>query len=104
MMAVVAMINEGIGGKGAEGSVLERKFRRSVTKSMNLVKKRKRKRLPGKMRDVMKLIDEARSGRNMISWVKGVLALVCYLGIRRFSDVNRVRVGDVSFREDGAVE
>ena len=56
------------------------------------------------MRDVMKLIDEARSGRNMISWVTGVLAMVCYLGIRRFSDVNRVRVGEVSFREDGAVE
>ena len=56
MMAVVAMINEGVGGKGAEGSVLERKFRKSVTKSINLVKKRRKKRLPGKMRDVMKLI------------------------------------------------
>ena len=40
----------------------------------------------------------------MISWVTGVLALLCYSGIRRFSDVHRVRVGDVSFMEDGAVE
>ena len=40
-----------------EGSRLESKFRKSVVKALNLAKKRKKKRLPGKLEDVKKLIE-----------------------------------------------
>ena len=57
LMAVLAMINEEIGEKEMEGSRLESKFRKSVVKALNLAKKRKKKRLPGKLEDVKKLIE-----------------------------------------------
>ena len=33
-----------------------------------------------------------------------MLALVCYMGIRRFLDINRLQVKDVCFKSDGTLE
>jgi hypothetical protein len=104
MMAAVAMINESLGDKQMEGSRLEKKFRKAVTKEMNLTKKRKKKRSPGMWSDVRKLIELARGGQNKVHWVTAMLALVCYTGIRRFSDINRMQVKDVCFKSDGTLE
>ena len=40
----------------------------------------------------------------MIRWVTAMLSLLCYVGIRRFSGVNRVRGSDRDFIRDGTVE
>ena len=104
MMAGVAMINESLGDKQMEGSRLEKKFRKAVTKEMNLTKKRKKKRSPGMWSDVWKLIELARGGQNKVHWVTAMLALVYYTGIRRFSDINRLQVKDVCFKSDGTLE
>ena len=93
VMAVVTMINE-VMGVEEESSKFESKVRKSTVKKMNLVKKRKEKKMPVKGSDIRRLLEnmdgqELQLGDRIVAMVY----VLAYLGCRRFSDINKIRVG-----------
>ena len=103
VMAVVTMINE-VMGVEEESSKFESKVRKSTVKKMNLVKKRKEKKMPVKGSDIRRLLEnmdgqELQLGDRIVAMVY----VLAYLGCRRFSDINKIRVGEVTF-EGGNIQ
>lgn len=95
-MAVISMIRE-VTGETGEESKMEAKVRKSTVKKMNLKKKKKRK-LPANMTDIQKLLGKVlETNVEMLDRMVAMVFILSYLGCRRFSDINRLRLSDISF-------
>ena len=102
--AVVNMLFEAAGLEApTKGSSLK-KVKVTVVKMMNAAKERKVKKAM-MIKDVSKMIrmiylegkEVAKERRRFLA-----LMLVTFCGVKRFSDVNKVKVKDVDFKEDAA--
>ena len=102
--AVIALLFEAAGVAGPTKGEALKMIKKTAVKTMNM-EKTIRERRGTSLRDVEIMIKEIymKGKCNVIR--KRFLALQCLLffGLRRFSDVNRIKVKDVDFKEDGSV-
>ena len=96
--AVISLLHE-VMGEEESSSKREKTVRKALAKESNLEVKKK-KREPGTWGDVESLVCEAERGDKLKDWRTSALAVVCYFGCRRLSDVIRVRVKDVIMESD----
>ena len=96
--AVLSLIQE-VMGKVDSCSGRERTMKKGLANESNLEVK-KRKRESGTWQDVEALVLEDEKVDSMKEWRTAALAVVCYFGCRRFGDINRVRVEDVTTERD----
>ena len=90
------------GGYGKEENCSKRKktIRKALAKEGTLEVKKKR-REPGTLGDVESLVRDEEDGNQMKSWRTAALAVLCYFGCRRLSNV--IRVKDVIIEEDKVI-
>lgn len=106
--AVVSLLCEAAGLEApTHGSALK-SVRKAAVKAMNLGKVRRKPRRGTGASDVAMMIKEIylKQGRRAPAVRRRFLAMQCLLffGVKRFSDINRIRVSDINFREDGGLE
>lgn len=99
--AVINLLQE-VMGEEENCSKREKTIKKALAKEGNLEVKRK-KREPGTWGDVQSLVQDAEVGNQLKSWRTAALAVFCYFGCRRLSDVIRVRVKDVIVEEDRVI-
>ena len=103
VLAVIALIREAMGLEANEGTRIEKNVKKGIIKKMNsLAKKRKRK--PAQKRDVEILWTEVMRGlKEPLKLMVAVVFIICYLAVRRFSDINRLLVKDMEVQEGGVL-
>ena len=99
VLAVIALIREAMGLEANEGTRIEKNVKKGIIKKMNsLAKKRKRK--PAQKRDVEILWTEVMRGlKEPLKLMVAVVFIICYLAVKRFSDINRLLVKDMEVEE-----
>ena len=101
VLAVIALIREAMGLEANEGTRIEKNVKKGIVKKMNSSAK-KRKRKPAQKRDVEILWTEVMKGlKEPLKLMVAVVFIICYLAIRRFSDINRLLVKDMEILEGG---
>ena len=104
--AVVNMLFEAAGLEAPTKGASLKKVKVTAVKMMNMAKEKKVKKAIT-IKDVSRMIrmiylegkEVAKERRRFLA-----LMLVTFFGVKRFSDVNKVKVKDVDFKEDGSVE
>ena len=104
--AVVNMLFEAAGLEAPTKGASLKKVKVTAVKMMNVAKEKKVKKAMT-IKDVSKMIrmiylegkEVAKERRRFLA-----LMLVTFFGVKRFSDVNKVKVKDVDFKEDGSVD
>ena len=105
--AVVTLLWElaGFGSLGG-GSVL-RMIKKSAIKRMNVYKERRIRR-GANLEDISRMIKEIYIKRKRSVSVERkrflVLFLLLFFGIRRFGDINKLKLKDLNFKENGVIE
>ena len=78
-------------------------MKKGIVKKMNSSAK-KRKRKPAQKRDVEILWTEVMKGlKEPLKLMVAVVFIICYLAVRRFSDINRLLVKDMEIQEGGVL-
>jgi hypothetical protein len=96
--AVISLLHEVMGEE--EGSSKREKSVKKALEKESHLEVRKRRREPGTWGDVEALVNEAECGDNLNDWRTSALAVVCYFGCHRLSDVIRVKVEDIVIGRD----
>ena len=104
--AVITLLLE-LAGVGSLGGSVLKFIKKAAIKKMNVYKERNTRR-GASLEDVAKMIKVIYiEGRSEVSWERKrflTLFLLLFFGIRRFSDVNKLKLKDISFKENGVVE
>ena len=105
--AVVNMVCEAYGKEAPTKSGALKLVKKTAVKRMNKEKERRTSKKPMTMRMMEKMIKEIYlKGSKVDNKSKQCLALMTLLffGVKRFSDLNKIKVKDLQFKKDGGVE
>ena len=105
--AVVNLVNEAMGKEAPTKSGALKMVKKTAVKTMNKEKRRKMDKKPMTVEDMARMIKEIfLESRKVDFKSKQILALMTMLffGVKRFGDVQKIKVRDVVFKEDGGVE
>ena len=106
--AVINLLFEAAGLEEPTKGEAVRMVKKAAVKMMNVKKEKPLERKGTSLEDVEKMVEEIylKMGSRAPAMRKQFLALqlVLFMGLRRFSDVNRILVKDMEFKEDGSLE
>ena len=104
--AVITLLLE-LAGVGFVRSNVLKSIKKAAIKKMNTFKELRTRR-GASLEDVAKMIKSIYiEGRHEVTWERKrflTLFLLMFFGIKRFSDVNKLRLKDISFKVNGVVE
>ena len=104
--AVVTLLLE-LAGVGSLGGSVLKLIKKAAIKKMNAYKERRTRR-GANLEDIAKMIKEIYiQGRSEVSWERKrflVLYLMLFFGIRRFGDINKLKLKDLDFKRNGEIE
>ena len=105
--AVINLLSEAMGKEAPTKSGALKMVKKTAVKVMNKEKQRRKEKKPMTVELMAKMIKEIFLGSSKVdNKSKQCLALMTMLffGVKRFGDVQRIKVRDVLFKEDGGVE
>ena len=106
--AVINMLFEAAGLEEPTKGEAVKMVKKAAVKRMNVNKERSLERKGTSLKDIEWMVKEiyVKMGKRAPTVRKQFLALqlILFMGLKRFSDVNRIKIKDIEFKEDGSME